>query len=219
MIKTLFPLALSFAFSFSSSAGEWSKPFNGKDFTGWSIKSGFATYEIKDGVITGTTAKGSPNTFLVTDKQYRNFEIQFETKIEGNLNSGCQIRSLLKNVDQSKFGGRLYGPQVESENSGNNGAEAGYLYGEATGRGWLTPKAKLIPHKNFKDGEWNHFRIVAKGPNIKTWINGVLISDLSDEEIYKTHPKGHIGLQVHGIGKKAGPFTASWKNIKLKELK
>jgi len=193
--------------------------FNGKDFSGWSIKSGKATYKIEGDVIVGTTVKGSPNTFLVTDKQYSDFELQFDTKLHNNLNSGCQIRSLLKNVDKDKFGGRLYGPQVESEASGEKGAEAGYIYGEATGRGWLTPKDKLVPHKNFKDGEWNHFRIVAKGANIKTWINGELISDLSDEEIYKTHPKGHFGFQVHGIGKNQGPFTAAWKNIKIKELK
>lgn len=194
------------------------KPFNGKDFSGWSIKSGFATYEIKEGVIIGTTAKGSPNTFLVTDKQFGDFEIQFETKVHNQLNSGCQIRSQLRNSTKGKFGGRLYGPQVESEASGENGAEAGYIYGEATGRGWLTPKEQLIPHKNFKDGDWNHFRIVAKGPNIKVWINGVLISDLSDKKIYQDHAKGHIGLQVHGIGKRTGPLTAAWKNIKLKEL-
>ncbi|MDE0859092.1 MAG: DUF1080 domain-containing protein [Akkermansiaceae bacterium] len=193
--------------------------FNGKDFSGWSIKSGKATYKIEGDVIVGTTVKGSPNTFLVTDKQYSDFELQFDTKLHNNLNSGCQIRSLLKNVEKDKFGGRLYGPQVESEASGEKGAEAGYIYGEATGRGWLTPKDKLVPHKNFKDGEWNHFRIVAKGANIKTWINGELISDLSDEEIYKTHPKGHFGFQVHGIGKNQGPFTAAWKNIKIKELK
>ena len=193
--------------------------FNGKDFSGWSIKSGKATYKIEGDVIVGTTVKGSPNTFLVTDKQYSDFELQFDTKLHNNLNSGCQIRSLLKNVEKDKFGGRLYGPQVESEASGEKGAEAGYIYGEATGRGWLTPKEKLVPHKNFKDGEWNHFRIVAKGANIKTWINGELISDLSDEEIYKTHPKGHFGFQVHGIGKNQGPFTAAWKNIKIKELK
>lgn len=198
---------------------EWTYPFNGKDFTGWSIKSGKATYKIVGDTIIGTTAKGSPNTFLVTDKQYGDFELQFETKIHNSLNSGCQIRCHLKNIKKDKYGGRLYGPQVEAEASGKNGAEAGYIYGEATGRGWLTPKDQLIPHKHFKDGQWNHFRIIAKGANIKAWVNGNLISDLTDEEIYKTHAKGNIGLQVHSIGKKAGPFTAAWKNIKLKELK
>ena len=29
-----------------------------------------------------------------------------------------------------------------------------------------------------------------------------MIEDLIDEEIFKSHPKGIIGLQVHGIGKK-----------------
>ncbi|MGC6425473.1 MAG: 3-keto-disaccharide hydrolase [Akkermansiaceae bacterium] len=221
MMKSLFSLpqlALAFALLSPALGGEWTFPFNGRDLTGWSIKSGSATYKVKNGVIIGTTSQGSPNTFLVTDKQYGDFELQFETRVSNELNSGCQIRSLLKNRDKDKYGGRFYGPQVESEASGKNGAEAGYIYGEATGRGWLTPKDQLIPHKNFKDGKWNHFRIVAKGPNIRAWLNGILVSDLSDEEIFKTHAKGHIGLQVHGIGKRKGPFTAEWKNIKLKEL-
>ena len=72
--------------------------------------------------------------------------------------------------------------------------------------------------KHFKDGEWNQYRVLAKGSRIQTWINGEMIEDLTDEEIYKTHPKGIIGLQVHGIGKNSGPFTVQWRNIKIKEL-
>ena len=70
----------------------------------------------------------------------------------------------------------------------------------------------------FKDGEWNQYRVLAKGSRIQTWINGEMIEDLIDEEIYKTHPRGIIGLQVHGIGKNSGPFTVQWRNIKIKEL-
>jgi len=51
----------------------------------------------------------------------------------------------------------------------------------------------------------NHYRIVAKGAVIEIWINGKKITKLVDEEIYKTHPKGLIGLQVHGVGDR-GPF-------------
>ena len=40
---------------------------------------------------------------------------------------------------------------------------------------------------------------------IEIWINGKKITKLVDEEIYKTHPKGLIGLQVHGVGDR-GPF-------------
>ena len=110
--------------------------------------------------------------------------------------------------------GRVNGPQVEIEASGGNGAEAGYVYGEATGRGWLYHQDRLKPHKHFKDGEWNQFRIVAQGPKIETWINGVKIETLVDEEIYKTHSKGFIGLQVHGIRKGTGPYEVSWKTSK-----
>ncbi|MDE0569653.1 MAG: DUF1080 domain-containing protein [Verrucomicrobiales bacterium] len=188
-----------------------------KNLDGWSIKSGYASYKIHENSILGTTAKGSGNTFLCTDKSYSDFELEFEVKCNNKLNSGVQIRSQLKNPS-SKYGGRVNGPQVEIEASGQNGAEAGYVYGEATGRGWLTPKERLKPHKHFKDGEWNKYQIIAKGNRIQTWINGNKIEDLPDEAIYKTHSTGLIGLQVHGIGTNAGPLTVQWRNIKIKEL-
>tara|TARA_B100000686_G_C16756038_1_gene955558 strand:+ start:587 stop:1414 length:828 start_codon:yes stop_codon:yes gene_type:complete len=203
--------------------GATKKPFvtifgpDTKNLDGWSIKSGYATYKIHENSILGTTAKGSGNTFLCTDKTYSDFELEFEVKCHNQLNSGVQIRSKLKNPS-GKYGGRVNGPQVEIEASGKNGAEAGYVYGEATGRGWLTPKERLKPHKHFKDNEWNKYRIVAKGNRIQTWINGNKIEDLTDEAIYKTHSEGLIGLQVHGIGKNSGPFTVQWRNIKIKEL-
>lgn len=199
--------------------GEWISLFtpDTKTLDGWEVKSGFATYIIKDGAILGTTAEGSGNTFLCTKKHYGDFELEFEVVCHDKLNSGVQIRSQLKNPE-GKYGGRVNGPQVEIEASGAKGAEAGYIYGEATGRGWLTPKDELKPHKHFKDREWNKYRIVAKGPRIKTWINGQPVADLTDEPIYKTHSKGLIGLQVHGIGRKSGPFTVQWRNIRIKEL-
>ncbi len=187
--------------------------FDGKTLNGFSIRSGTATYVVEDGVIIGTTAKGSPNTFLCTDKEYGDFELNFEVMVDARLNSGVQVRSKLKG---DKFGGRVYGPQVEIEDSGKNGAEAGYIYGEQIG-GWLTPKADLKPHKTFKSDEWNHYRIVAKGSTIQVWINGKMISDLTNEKVYADHSKGLIGFQVHGVGN-GGPFQVKWKNITIKEL-
>ena len=192
----------------------WVNLFNGKNLDGWVVKNGTATYKVVDGTIKGTTTEGSRNTFLCTKKKYGNFELEFEVKVDDMLNSGVQIRSKKEKGDKA-----VNGPQVEIEASGANGAEAGYVYGEATGRGWLTPKERLKPHKNFKDGEWNKYRIVANGPRIQTWINGEKIEDLTDEAIYKTHPKGFIGLQVHGIKKGTGPYSVAWKDIRIKELK
>ena len=135
-------------------------------------------------------------------------------KCDNRLNSGVQIRSQLKG---EKHGGRVNGPQVEIEASGSKGAESGYIYGEAAG-GWLTPKEDRKPHKHFKDGEWNHYKIVAEGPRIQVWVNGEQVTDLSHEKIYETHSEGLIGLQVHGVGNK-GPFTVSWRHLKIREIK
>lgn len=197
----------------------WVSLFDGKTLNNWVQHNGTATYMVKDGTIEGTTTEGSPNSFLCTKKNYGNFELEFEVKVHNNLNSGVQIRSQQENGD-----GRVNGPQVEIEASGDNGAEAGYIYGEAIkydgkGIGWMTPEDKRTPHKNLKDGEWNKFRVVANGPRIQTWINGEQVSDLVDERVFKSHPSGFIGLQVHGIKKGTGPYSVAWKNIRIKELK
>lgn len=208
-----FVTSLCLAGSVQAGESGWVELFNGKNLEGWTQHNGTATYKVEDGTIVGTTSEGSPNSFMCTKKNYGDFELEFEVKVADELNSGCQIRS-----QQKDGNGRVNGPQVEIEASGKNGAEAGYVYGEATGRGWLTPEDRLKPHKNMKDGEWNRFRIVAKGPRIQTWINGKQIEDLTDEAIYKTHPTGFIGLQVHGIKKGTGPYSVAWKNIRIKEL-
>lgn len=191
----------------------WVDLFNGKNLDGWTQLNGTASYEVVDGAIVGTTADGSPNSFLCSDQLFGDFELTFEVKVDDRLNSGVQIRSKTHKTPT----GRVNGPQVEIEASGNKGAEAGYIYGEACG-GWMTPKAELKKHKHFKDGEWNTYRIVAKGPRIQVWINGEPISDLVDETKFKTHPKGFIGLQVHSIGRGQGPWQVAWRNLKLKEL-
>lgn len=227
MKRTAFLVALAISasslISGIATAGDgWVSLFDGRTLDGWTQKNGTAKYEVIDGTIHGTTNEGSPNSFLCSNKEYSDFELEFEVKVHNSLNSGCQIRSKTKETDGKKKNekfGRVYGPQCEIEASGANGAEAGYIYGEATGRGWLTPEERLKPHKKMKDGEWNKFRIVAKGTRIQTWINGEAVEDLTDEEIYKTHPKGFIGLQVHGIKAGTGPYDVAWKNIRIKELK
>ncbi|MEZ6130602.1 MAG: DUF1080 domain-containing protein [Planctomycetaceae bacterium] len=192
--------------------------FDGTTLKGWQkVGLGKAEYSVKDGAIHGVTVKGSPNTFLGSDKEYGDFELEFEVKVHDKLNSGVQIRSREKTAADGKDVGRFFGPQVEIESSPG---QAGYVYGEATGRGWLSkaPQDPAHSHSHMKNGEWNRFRVVAKGANIQTWINGEQIENLTDEEIYRTHPRGKIGLQVHGIGKADGPFDVSWRNIRLKEL-
>jgi type 1 glutamine amidotransferase len=185
----------------------WVSIFNGQDLSGWSQKNGQATYAVEEGVVVGRTAKNSPNSFMCSERDYGDFELTFEVKVDEGLNSGVQIRSRSL-ADKDK--GRVHGPQVEIE---TGPAEAGYIYGEATGRGWLSPYQP--PHKAMKNGGWNRFVVRAVGPRIQTWINGQKIEDITDPDSYQS---GFIGLQVHGVGDR-GPFEVRWRDIRIHEVK
>lgn len=197
--------------------------FDGSTLTGWTQKNGTATYRVEDGMIIGKTSEGSPNSFLCSDREFGNFDLMFEFKLfDPQLNSGMQVRSKTKepNAKEKEAGkpGRVFGPQCELMLTGANGGHTGFIYGEGTDRGWLTPKERLIAHKHLKDGEWNRVRILAVGPRIQTWINDQAVEDLTDEAIYKTHPAGFLGLQVHGIAKGTGPYQVAWRAISIKPL-
>jgi len=140
------------------------------------------------------------------------FKVKF---LNYQLNSGVQIRSNDDNKNK-----RVNGPQVELAATKKLGSRSGYIYGEACG-GWMTPEDKLTHHNYVKNDSWNEVRIITKGARIQTWLNGNKVSDLTNEEKFKSHPNGFIGLQVHSIpeGKGTGPYEVTWKNIRIKELK
>ena len=80
----------------SASGNQPGKPlplFNGKDLTGWKQLNGKAKYEVNNGEIVGTTVQGEPNSFLVTEKDYGDFILEIELKVDSPMNSGIQIRS------------------------------------------------------------------------------------------------------------------------------
>ena len=88
-------------------------------------------------------------------------------------------------------------------------------------------------HRFFLDDGWNKIRIVAQGPRIQTWVNGQPVEDLTLDAVYKTHPKGFIGLQMHGITERdlalpvnAGsgviinqPLISKWRNIRIRPIR
>ena len=180
--------------------------FDGKTLDGWTQRNGKATYRVEDGAIVGRTAKSSPNSFLCTDRAYCDFELLFEVQVDPGLNSGVQVRSRSSKDFNNE---RVHGPQVEIESAPG---ESGYIYSEATGRGWLSPNLDI--KDAYKNDQWNQLRVLAVGPRIQTWINGVAIEDLTDEASSRC---GFIGLQVHGVGDR-GPFEVRWRNIKIKDL-
>lgn len=197
--------------AFAEDKSAFTPLFDGKTLKGWKQRNGTATYKVeKGGVIVGKTKEGSPNSFLCTLKDYCDFELVFEVKVDDALNSGVQIRSHSKK-DVKNF--RVHGPQVEIATNGT----AGFIYGEALGTGWLSDEKKVkAKTKAFKNGEWNTYRVLAKGKRIQTWVNGVQVADLVDKE--SGHKCGFIGLQVHGIRKGTGPYEVRWRKIRIRDL-
>ncbi|WP_240928191.1 3-keto-disaccharide hydrolase [Thalassoroseus pseudoceratinae] len=187
--------------------------FNGETLAGWQRLNGTAIYTVEDGCIVGRTNEASPNSFLCSMKEYGDFELKFEVKVDDALNSGVQIRSAAFGANP-KY--RVHGPQVEIATNGT----AGFIYGEGLGTGWLSPDERRADAKKnaaFKKGEWNEYYVKAVGPHIQTWVNGVAIADLQDEKTEMM--SGFIGLQVHGIGKRQGPYEVRWRNLRIKPLK
>jgi quinoprotein glucose dehydrogenase len=153
-------------------------------------------------------------------------------------NQGIQVRSRVKPVATGRgfenSAGRVYGPQVEVRRFYKGLSTTGLLYGEALGTGWLSSQAKIDNgHHYFVDDGWNKLRIVAQGPRIQTWVNGHAVEDFVSDAVFKTHPKGFIGLQLHGINEKdlalpvnAGsgvtvsePLVSRWRNLRVRRLK
>ncbi|MDD3358067.1 MAG: DUF1080 domain-containing protein [Parabacteroides sp.] len=200
-------ILLLFTLSMSAQQPQWESLFNGKNLKGWEKLNGTADYKIEDGVITGISKMGTPNTFMATKKMYTDFILEFDFKVSDGLNSGVQFRS---NSLKEYNNGRVHGYQFEIDPSSR--AWTGGIYDEAR-RGWLYALTEYpSAQKAFKNGEWNKARIEAIGHSIRTWVNGIPCSNILDD----VTAKGFIALQVHAIGNKEQEGkTISWRNIRI----
>lgn len=220
--------------------------FNGKDFTGWKghttmkeratlspeklaelqtqrTKDALKQWSVVDGSFHLTPpAKGTPGVSLVTDKDYGNFELMVDWKIEKNGDSGLYLRGQ---------------PQVQIWDSDNSPGAKGEDKSTGSGGLWNNPfppnidksadnalklkegqKVGKIPLKKADKpiGEWNTFHITMVGDDVTVKLNGELVVDKKPLANYwdrgKPLPaKGPIELQFHG-----DPLW--FKNIYVKEL-
>ncbi len=188
-------------------AQKWTNLFDGKTLKGWKQLNGQAKYEVKNGMIVGTTVANTPNSFLVTEKDYGDFILELDLKVADAMNSGVQFRSLSKPDFKDN---RVHGYQMEVDPTSR--AWSGGIYDEAR-RDWLyIPNINPEGKKAFKNGDWNKYRIEAIGSTIRTWINGIPVSHLIDDMT----ASGFIALQVHAIYADMKPgMQIMWKNIKI----
>ncbi|HEX6963256.1 MAG TPA: family 16 glycoside hydrolase, partial [Lacipirellula sp.] len=168
--------------------------FNGKDLTGWSGNPDL--WYVEDGEIVGRSPGLKHNEFLFSDWAAEDFTLTFEVKLHkdnGQGNSGVQFRSE-----------RLENGEAKGYQADIGRGWWGKLY-EESGRALLWDKSG---EEFVEQGDWNEYKIVARGSRIQTWINGQPCVDLDDPEGAR---RGVFALQLHS----GGPMEVRFRNVKL----
>lgn len=174
--------------------------FNGEDLTGWEAY-GTEKWYVEDGLLICESGPDKEYGYLATRDYYNDYDFSVDFKQEADGNSGVFIRSFIEPV------ALVNGWQVEVAPMGHG---TGGIY-ESYGRGWIA-EINDEQQKALKEGEWNTLRIRLQGDNIKTWLNGEEMVDLTDEKIGEG--QGRIALQIHD----GGGIKVLWKNFKLETL-
>jgi hypothetical protein len=186
--------------------------FNGKDLTGWKVNKGGnqKVWGAEPGIL---YVNGSGGGWLMTEKEYSDFDLRLEFKLPEKGNSGVALRSEMNGNPAFEAGLEIQLLDDEWHKKNYKGLKDTQLTGSIYG---IVPPSKnaLKPI-----GEWNKMRITAKGPHITVELNGEKIVDANlqdhkDKE--KEHkgmmrPKGHLGLQSHD-------GRVEFRNLYVKEL-
>ena len=220
----------------SANQDGWQDLFDGKTLNGWKVLNQDWTnpdskpdFYIENNMIVCNTTMNNEGGYLVTEKSYANFILEFDVKIDTSLNSGLQCRSRMWEKDTTTIyvagdangtkhetkwrPGYVWGYQIEVDPSSR--AWSGGLY-EPGNRGWIVTLAgNETARKAFRPLDWNHFKILMNGNKIQTWVNGIPTVDTTDD----MSASGFIGIQFHGAYFEWQKNKKSmWKNIKIKVL-
>ena len=188
-------------------AQEWTTITPDEQLSGWVIRGGKASFERHGDELVATCLDLRENTFLCTQRLYKDFILEYEMWVHPDVNSGVQIRSH-SSLDYRN--GRVHGLQVEVDPSDRK--FTGGIYDEQR-RMWIYPVSQNPAALDaYKNGRWNHFRVEAVGNEIKTWVNGIAVAHLIDDRT----ESGFIGLQAHAIYRDEDiGKQVKWRNMKI----
>ena len=200
-----FPFAMWFITSLASAGEDGFEPLfpeegkpRGWQVTTWndlSQPTKEVEWTVRDGVLHSGKERG---TWLVSEKQFEDFVLEFEIKLTERGNSGVALRAPLKG-DPAFDGLELQVADLRYNMQAKDSELTGGIYR-------AIPPTKQV----YKPAEWNRFRIELNGPRLKVTLNGELIQDVdlgdfdqpvkrhdgSDAPPIKDRPrKGHIGFQ------------------------
>lgn len=203
--------------------------FNGKDFTGWHLYNSdtISGWAIQDGCMVGLNLGGAEGTGMVTDKDYHNFQIKWDWKIEPGGNSGFLYHVVEDPKYKMPFENAPEYQIIDDDNyeiiseTGKSGLEEW----QKTGCNY----AMHVPeHKKVNaPGQWNSSMLLYKDGYVEHWLNGEKILDFQEGtddwnqrrnsgkwEAFPDYGISNIGklcLQDHGS-------RSYFKNIKIKVL-
>ena len=199
--------------------------FDGKTFNGW--KADTSVWHIENECFVGEVTPNKQiqtNSFLIyTRSQAGDFEFKAKFKISKDGNSGVNYRS--EELATIPYALKGYQADIDGEN-----VYTGQNY-EERGRGFLAMRGQNTTINNSKDAfiiksignsdslkskiivdDWNEIHLIVKGNNMKHYINGILMSETTDNDSLNSKLLGLIGLQVH-VSKE---MKVAYKNIQLK---
>ncbi len=184
--------------------------FDGKTFNGWNLigKNG-PGYGITNGILVCERGGGGN---LFTEKEFENFVLRFEFRLEDGSNNGIGIRAPLQG-DAAYVGMEI---QVLDDTT----KKFGPLRPEQL-HGSIYDVVAAKPGSQKPLGQWNTEEITANGRQIKVVVNGKTIVDANLDTVTNTatlqrHPglqrtRGHIGFLGH-------TEFAEFRNIRIREL-
>jgi hypothetical protein len=154
-------------------------------------------WTVKDGILTSQSSK-QRGTWLVSEKEYGDFVLEFDVRLGERGNSGVALRAPLRG-DPAFDGMELQLADFRYNTQAKDSELTGGVY------------RAIAPTKQvYKPTEWNSCRIELKGPHLKVTLNGEVIQDVdltkfdrpvkrhdgSDAPPIKDRPRrGHIGFQ------------------------
>ncbi len=199
-------------------AAGWELLFDGRSLEGWrpyreaGSPQGWAAQD-------GSLVRVSEGGDIVTDRDFADFELIVEWRVEEAGNSGILYRAALGEEWVYHSAPEMQVLDDEGHRDGQNPlTSAGANYGlHAAPRGVVRPA-----------GEWNHARIVVEGNHVEHWLNGtrtveytlgspeweelVANSKFVEWPAYGRAARGHIGLQDHGD-------PVWYRNVKIREIR
>jgi hypothetical protein len=199
--------------------------FDGKTFNGW--KADTSVWHIENECFVGEVTpikQIQTNSFLIyTGSPAGDFEFKAVFKISKGGNSGVNYRS--EELADVPYALKGYQADIDGEN-----VYTGQNY-EERGRGFLAMRGQNAIIRNSKDAfiikpiensdtlkskikvdDWNEIHVIVKGNNMKHYINGILMSETTDNDSSNSKLSGLIGLQVH-VSKE---MKVAYKNIQIK---